>query len=163
MEATNFPGCNWKTKCLKPGSAYPNLHTKFTEILDNNSLIQKVEKPTTINSTLDLIITNQPSKVLRVDVWPVVSDNEIVFAELDDLRPVKHNQKSRQIPLYKKAKWDHIREDMAALRGPITIMYEATADNVNEMWKKFRDTHEPWRKQSDTIPITAWLQKGQIL
>ena len=110
----NFPGWNWKTKSLTSRTAYSTLHTRFTGVLDNSSLVQLVEEPTRQNNTLDLLITNQPSKVLRVDVMPGISDHDIVFAEFD-LRPVKHSQKPRQIPLYKKAKWDLIREDMAQL------------------------------------------------
>ena len=86
----NFPGWNWKTKSLKSRTAYPTLHTRFTEVLDNSSLVQLVEEPTRQNNTLDLLITNQPSKVLRVDVVPGISDHDIVSAEFD-LRPVKHS------------------------------------------------------------------------
>ena len=83
-----FPGRDWKTKTLKPNTAYSSLHVKFSDNLDNNSMVQTVEEPTRKNNTLDLLITNQPSKVQRVDVLPGVSDHDIVFAEFD-LRPVK--------------------------------------------------------------------------
>ena len=98
----NFPGWDWKNKRLKPKTAYPSLHTKFSEILDDVSMVQIVEEPTRKNNTLDLLITNQPDKILRVDVLPGVSDHDIVFAEFD-LRPIKYSQKPRQITLYKRA------------------------------------------------------------
>ena len=107
----NFPGWDWKTKILEPNTAYSSLHLKLSDILDNNSMVQTVEEPTRKNNTLDLLISNQPNKVLRVDVLPGVSNHNIVFAELD-LRPVKYKQKPRQIPLYKRANWDLIRVDM---------------------------------------------------
>ena len=135
----NFPGWDWKNKRLKPKSAYPSLHTKFSEILDDVCMVQIVEEPTRKNNTLDLLITNQPDKILRVDVLPGVSDHDIVFAEFD-LRPIKYSQKPRQIPLYKRANWDLIRSDMASLKDSITIMHDSDAVNVNDMWTTFRDT-----------------------
>ena len=93
---------------------------------------------------------------------PGISDHDIVFAELD-LRPVKHSQKPRQIPLYKKAKWDLIREDMAQLRDSISTMYDARAENVNDMWITFRDTlqaniatHIP-HKQTESKDKHPWI------
>ena len=110
---------------------------KFSEILDNNGLTQVVEEPTRKNNILDLLITNQPSQVLGVDVIHGVSDHDVVFAELD-LRPVQYEQKPRQIPLYKKANWDLIRADMSLLKSTISTMHETAS--VNDMWILFRDT-----------------------
>ena len=135
----NFPGFDWKTKRLKPNTAYSSLHTKFSDILDDSSMVQILEEPTRKQNTLDLLITNQPDKIMRVDILPGISDHDKVFAELD-LRPIKYNQKQRQIPLYKKANWDLIRQDMASLKATITCMYTADAVNVNDMWIKFKDT-----------------------
>ena len=135
----NFPGWDWNNKRLKPKSAYPSLLTKFSEILDDVSMVQIVEEPTRKNHTLDLLITNQPDKILRVDVLPGVSDHDIIFAEFD-LRPIKYSQKPCQILLYKRANWDLIRSDMASLKDSITIMCGTDAVNVNDMWTRFRDT-----------------------
>ena len=127
-------------------------------------MVQIVEEPTRKNNTLDLLITNQPDKVLRVDILPGVPDHDIVFAEFD-LRPVKYSQKPRQIPLYKRANWDLIRSDKALLKDSITIIYDSDAVNVNDMWTKFRDTlqtsaakHIP-HKQSKPKDKHPW--KGQ--
>ena len=162
----NFPGFDWKTKSLKPNTAYSSLHTKFSDMLDDSSMVQIVEEPTRKQNTLDLLITNQPDKVMRVDILPGISDHDIVFAELD-LRPIKYSQKPRQIPLYKKANWDLIRQDMAALKETITCMYKADAVNVNDMWIKFKDTlqtsatnHIP-HKQSRPNDKHPWI--GQEL
>ena len=128
-----------KNKRLKPKLAYPSLHTKFSEILDDDSMVQIVEEPTRKNNTLDLFVTNQPDKILRVDVLPGISDHDIAFAEFV-LRPIKYSQKPRQIMLYKPANWDLIRSDMASLKDSITIMCDSDAVNVNDMWTTFRDT-----------------------
>ena len=57
----NLSGWEWKTKTLKDNTAYPKIHTKFKDILDDNSLIQMVEEPTREENTLDLILTNNPT------------------------------------------------------------------------------------------------------
>ncbi|MEW8547734.1 MAG: endonuclease/exonuclease/phosphatase family protein, partial [Candidatus Thiodiazotropha sp.] len=156
----NFPGWDWKTKTLRPSTAHTNLHLKFSEILDNNGLTQIVEDPTRKNNILDLIITNQPSKVLRVDVIPGISDHDAVFTELD-MRPVRYKQKPRQIPLYRKANWELIRKDMASLKDTIHSKQESTS--VDDLWILFRDTlqasirsHIPHR-QSKTKDGYPWI------
>ena len=125
-------------------------------------MVQIVEESTRKNYTLDLIITNQPDKILRVDVLPGVFNYDILFAEFG-LRPTKYSQKPRQIPLYKRANLDLIRSDMASLKDSITIMYDSDAVSVNDMWTTFRDTlqasaatHIP-HKQSKTKDKHPWI------
>ena len=157
----NFPGWDWKTKSIKAGAAYTGLHHRFSDIIDNIGLVQIVEEPTLKNNVLDLILTNRPNKVLRVDVLPGVSDHDIVFTELD-MRPVKQKQKPRQIPIYRKAEWEPMKEDMKSLHKDMEAMYNSTT-GVNEMWEKFRDTlqhsinsHIPHR-QSRSIDGYPWI------
>ena len=97
-----FSGWDRKAKCIKAGAKYTGLNYRFSEIINDNGLVQIVEEPTRKDNTLDLFLTNRPSKVLRVDVLPGVSDHDIVFTELD-MRPVLQRQKPRQVPIYRKA------------------------------------------------------------
>ena len=46
---------------------------------------------------------------------PGISDHDIVYAELE-LFPSRTLQKPREIPLYKKAKWDNLRTDVKDIR-----------------------------------------------
>ena len=135
----NFPGWDWTCNALKPESAYPNLHIRFSDILANNSLTQLVHEPTRKANTLDLLLTNQPDQVLRVNILPGISDHGIVFAEMD-FRPEKHIQKPQLIPLYKKANWGEIKEDMKALKESITSLYSSDTTDVNTIWEHFKDT-----------------------
>ena len=98
-----------------------------------------MEEPTRKDNVLDLILTNRPNKVLRVDVLPGVSDHDIVFTELA-MRPVKQKKKPRQIPIYRKAEWEPRKEDMKSLHKYMEAMYNSKTTGVNEMWEKFRDT-----------------------
>jgi hypothetical protein len=49
-------------------------------------------------NTLDLVITNNPSRFTRVETIPGISNHEIVFSELD-ITVQKISQKPRTIPL----------------------------------------------------------------
>ena len=131
----NFPGWDWTCNTLKPRSPYPDLHNRFYDILADNALTQLVLEPTRKANTLDLLLTNQPDQVLRVDILPGISDHDIVFAEMD-FRPDKHVQKPRLIPLYKKANWGQIKEDMKSLNE--TLYFSDTTD-VNTLWEHFKD------------------------
>ena len=133
----NFPGWDWTCNTLKPGSAYPNLHIRFSDILANNSLTQLALEPTRKANILDLLLTNQLDQVIPVDILPDISDHDIVFAEMD-FRPEKHIQKPRLI--YRKANWGEIKEDMKALIESITSIYSSNTTDVNTMWEHFKDT-----------------------
>ena len=98
----NLPGWDWKTRTLRPNTKHPRNHYRLAEILDDNGLVQFIEEPTRNKNTLDLLITNIPSKILRTDIIPGISDHDIVYAEIY-IKPVKHKQTPRKIPLYKKA------------------------------------------------------------
>ena len=135
----NFPGWDWKSKSIKPRATHKVLHQRFSDIIDDSGLVQVVEEPTRKDNTLDLFLTNRPNKVLRVDVLPGVSDHDMVFLELD-MRPVKQKQKSRKVPIYRKAEWDLMKEDMKSLHTDLEAMYDSDSIRVNDMWEKFRDT-----------------------
>ena len=86
-------------------------HKEFINILNDNGLTQLVTKPTRLENTLDLMITNNPTRVNSTDILPGISDHEISLCELD-ISPTMNKQVKRSIPLYRKADWellsDHI-------------------------------------------------------
>ena len=135
----NLPGWYWRSTTLKPNATYPNLHQQFLDIINNNGLAQIVEDSTRLDNTLDLILTNSPSKVLQTDTLSGILDHDIVYSEFD-FRPVIHRQKPRSIPLYNKADWDSIRLDMMNLLKDLTDIFNDTKCTANTMWNTFRDT-----------------------
>ena len=116
-----------------------------------------------IKNTLDLLITNIPSKILRTDILPGISDHDAVYAEID-IQPVRHKQTPRKIPLYKKARWDSMKTDMSILLATIQHKVVVGTD-VNQLWDTFTDTlqesiinHIPQKiaKAKDKFP---WITK----
>ena len=59
-------------------------------MLDDNGLLQLVKEPTQERNMLDLVATNTPSDVNKVEVIPRVSDHCVPLVELD-IRPVRRN------------------------------------------------------------------------
>ena len=112
---------------------------------------------------MDLHITNIPSTILRTDIIPGISDHDAVYAEID-IKPVRHKQTPRKIPLYKKARWDSMKTDMSILLATIQHKVVVGTD-VNQLWDTFTDTlqerinnHIPQKiaKAKDKFP---WITK----
>ena len=132
----NLPGWDWKNNCLKQGTSYPNLHYKFSSILDDYNLVQLIEEPTRGDNILDLVCTNAPSRVNRTHTLPGIADHDGVYIEID-INPLKPKQKQRKVPLYKKADW-------AKLSSVVDNIYKqlrekCTSATTNELWLHFRD------------------------
>jgi hypothetical protein len=130
----NLPG--WETKSLKANTQHVNIHHKFTDILDDHGLVQMVEEPTRESNTLDLIITNFPNCFNRIETIPGLSDHDIVFAELKTI-PTKRTQRPRKIPLYKKAKWENIKDKLKMIKEEIEKMYKK-GNSTQELWDYFK-------------------------
>ena len=50
-----------------------------------------VEEPTRSQNILDLVITNNPSRVRKVKVLPGISDHDCSMVDLD-IRPIRYNR-----------------------------------------------------------------------
>ena len=159
----NFPGWNWKDKVLKPDTSNPSIHYKFADTLDDHGLIQMVEEPTRGPNTLDLILTNNPSRFPRTVVIPGLSDHDVVFAEVD-LQAATNKQKPRHIPLYRKANWDTMRLELGETYNKIKDLAVLGRD-AEELWTVFKtdlnrsiDSHIPHKlarvKKQPTLDIT---------
>ena len=157
----NLPGWNWLTRTLKPESTCQKNHYKFGDILDDNGLVQLVDEPTRGPNTLDLVITNNPSRFTRTKIIPGLSDHDIVFSEIDT-KPISRKQIPRKIPLYRKANWETIKKEMNDTHQKIKEL-AANGSSTEELWLIFKTNlnqsvtnHIPHKmaKQKDSLP---WL------
>jgi hypothetical protein len=158
----NLPGWNWNTRTLKPDSTYQKNHYKYGDMLDDNGLVQLIEEPTRGPNTLDFVVTNNPSHFTRPQVIPGLSDHDIVFSEIDT-KPLSRKQKPRQIPLYRKANWETMKEKITETHKKIQEL-EANGGTVGELWLLFKTRlsqsvmdHIPHKttKQKDSLPWIA--------
>jgi hypothetical protein len=122
---------------LKPNPTLPRLHHAFIDMLNDCGLEQLVEEPTRQENTLDLIITNSPQLIPRIEILPGLSDHDAVYCEVT-IHPQKRKQVPRLIPLYKKADWDGLRNSMTELQVRVEDMKSAAT--TEELWSTFRDS-----------------------
>ncbi|CAG2254954.1 unnamed protein product [Mytilus edulis] len=159
----NLPGWDWKAKCLKDNTQHVGIHQRFGDILDDNGLLQIVEEPTRQANTLDLLITNHPNSFTRVEILPGVSDHDIVFAEISVI-PSRKKQAARKIPLYSKANWDKMREDINNIKNEIVTM-ATSKSNINDIWLVFKTSLEKSvnlnipHKQARTKDSPPWISR----
>ena len=124
------------TSSIKPNTQHVDIHEQFGNIFDDNYFSQIVKEPTRLNNTLDLIVTNNPSLINRVEVIPGISDHDAVFAEVD-ISPRKNIQKPRIIPLFKKADWEGMRSHCDKLSQDSSILYKKLNLTVSTVCGKY--------------------------
>jgi hypothetical protein len=142
----NLPGWDWKENILKPNAVFTNLHNYFMDIINNNALSQLIDQSTRLTNTLDLVLANRPGKVLRTETIPGISDHDIVYTEFD-FRPVEPKQKPLSIPLYNKANWNNMKNDITSILDQLLQMFRDPDCNVNTMWEFFKQTLSKSAKQ----------------
>ena len=134
----NFPGFEWSSGSIKKNSPYPTLHQYFLDTISDHGLEQLVDKPTRENNTLDLLLTNSPSLVPRVEIIPGISDHAIVYAEIQT-QPARTNQGERVAPCYRKADWTGLRAGAKTLSDNIVQSAQENTPDVEDTWKEFKD------------------------
>ena len=79
----NLGHINWSIPSTTPGKPDIKSHEQLLDIMNDHSLEQMVTKPTRGDRTLDLIFTNSPSSVNKVETMPPTgnADHDIVYAE----------------------------------------------------------------------------------
>ena len=111
---------------------------QFLDIIGEHCITQVVNIPTHNDKTLDLLFTNSPSPVNRVNGMSRIGkvDPDIVYVKYD-IKVKRIEWESRKIYLYRPA-------DMASLKDHMAQCKEAylSEDNshmsVNDMWVKFK-------------------------
>ena len=131
----NLPGWDWKTKTLKTGSPHTKQHYFFGNTLDDTGLVQLIDQPTRKENTLDLVVTNLPNQVPRIEIIPGISDHDIVFIEFN-ITPSKIRQIPRNIPLYSKANWTTLKNEVTNMYDTIQTKFDTLS--VDELWNLFK-------------------------
>jgi hypothetical protein len=60
-------------------------------------LTQLVQEPPRNKNTLDLLITNYPIKIVRIDVTPGISDHDVVYAEMNINSAIKYTETKKNL------------------------------------------------------------------
>ncbi|KAL8618799.1 hypothetical protein ACOMHN_000227 [Nucella lapillus] len=131
----NFPGWDWAKMTMKPKTQNSETHHKLIEIIQENGLQQMVTFPTREANTLDLIITNTPQLISRVEPLPRISDHEVVYAELN-IETQRKKQVERNIRLYNKADWEKLQKSASETAKELDNMKDTAS--TEELWKHFK-------------------------
>jgi len=113
------------------------LHQKFGDIINDNGLAQIVQKPTRQRNVLDLIVTNKPNQLDRVQILPGIGDHNAVFCDFD-VSPSRRKLAPRRIALFNKADWSSFRMFVSNLGEEITRADSRSA-NSETLWQMFKD------------------------
>ena len=104
----NYPNFSWDAghvPSIKPGCSYQNLYDDFMHMLDDFRLVQMVTEPTRHENVLDLFLTTHHTLLQKTEILPNIADHDIMVADVN-VTPQAGRQKSRNVPLYRKADWD---------------------------------------------------------
>ncbi|XP_069106616.1 uncharacterized protein [Argopecten irradians] len=134
----NLPHIDWQNNTTIPGKTDTKLHQQLLDIIDDNSLTQMTTNTTRGDHILDLTLTNRPSIVNKTETSPPIgkADHDIIFTEID-VRLKKIRKQPRDIPLYGKANWDNIRNDLTHIN---TKLDEPTNQTIDDLWNLFKNT-----------------------
>ena len=133
----NFPSWDWTSMRLKPNPSYSDLHKTFIDMLADNGVEQVVKEATREANVLDLIITNQPQLVPRIEVQPGLSDHDLVFCEFN-INPQKKMKNPHPIPLYNKADWDSFKKATQSLSN--SMQEQSKTEPTESLWAQFKTT-----------------------
>ena len=156
----NFPSWDWPIMTLKPKPVYTRLHKDFIDMMHDHGLEQLVMEPTRLDNTLDLLLTNCPHLVPRVEVIPGLSDHNIPYCEFA-ITAARSRQVPRLIPLYSKADWKSIKSVMIDLH--LAMVSDQRNLTTEELWLRFKDafadaikSHIP-HKEARTKTSKPWI------
>ena len=93
----NLPNLHWRDcdPSIKLDCSFKQVYNYFIEFLLDSNLSQVVTKPTWLNNTLDLLLTN-PTLVNVVKYQPGLGDHDIVSAE-NLLKPASINENPEKL------------------------------------------------------------------
>ena len=159
----NLPYMNWDTPCHVSGQPGTMEHERCIDIFHDNGL-ENVVKGTThdLGSTLDLLVTNNPTAVNGIEILPSFSDHNPVFTEIA-LSAKRAKQKPRVVLAYKRASWDRIKAALNDIHQEI-LEKVRTASSIDSIWTLFRDKlceaineHIPTRTIKESIRM-SWVR-----
>ena len=159
----NLPKIDGQLLTPAPDCKHEQFYSDCLEAFSDSLLEKMVTLPTRGQNILDLFFTKNPTLVHKVSVLPGFSDHDIVIAEVNSRPELIKQVPRRDIPLYKKADWDQLKQSMRDIHTEL-LSNPATTD-IQELWDKFAsglqqgiDKHIPIRR-SGTKDGFPWINQ----
>ena len=137
----NLPKMNWQTVNPASNCNFISYYNNFINTFYDHNLTQTVLEPTRENNILDLFLTTNPTVVRRSSVIPGISDHNIALIDTNVAAQVRR-QRPRQIPLYKRADWDGLKQHMTRFHVDMTKSGAYNTITTNQLWEQFTNTLE---------------------
>lgn len=135
----NLGHMNWETHSVIPGKPNQKQHQQLLDIINDHGLKQVVNEPTRNDKTLDLIMTNYPSIVDKIETIPPLGEADHDIVSLECVLSLKRCQTTpRKIFKYKQANWTKIQQDIDKIHQEI-IEKKKTTD-INGLWQIFKNS-----------------------
>ena len=139
----NLPDIDWDEGVFRPNGRYAGCSRKMIDIATEHGLSQSVKDPTrTVGDTgnvLDLLFTNRPAQVNRVETMPSaeMSDHDPVYAEIS-ANALVTTKPPRQVPQYNRVKWEDFKRAGREV-GRAVLEASDAGQNVTSLWNILRD------------------------
>ena len=118
-----------------------------------------VLNPTRLSNILNFVL---PNLINNVQVVSGLSDHDVVVVQ-SKIRTSILQQASRKIPLYNKANWEGITNDLQSLEGDICDLISKET-NIDKLWEFFSnsilhviDKHIPHKTSRNTAAYHGYL------
>ena len=164
----NLPDINWQQNQVNEGSSRPCLHQTMLDIATWHGLEQVVQAPTFEGNTLDLIFTNRPAFVNRVEVLPGICRHHAVLCEIAS-SPIHVKQKTRTIQIHKRANTTEMKADMEQFRYEF-LSSDHTSQSADSIWVIFKNAylnvvnkHVPTKTITPHIRLRRLCNKRKIM
>ena len=133
----NVPGICWESLSHIPGTPHKQHCELILDVSDQYSLDQMVREPTRGSNILDLAFSNSPDLTKSCSTIPGISDHDHAVLMEVDLEAQRNKKASRTVPLYNKANWDKIRDDMETYEKEFFDTLPAD-HSVDENWESLK-------------------------
>ena len=148
----NFRGIDWDT--LEGNQPRDNL---FLEILEDNMMSQLVTEPTRKENILDLVLTNYPNAIEKVEVMEPFSTSDHNTVSLKLHCPLsRSNLSPRMAYLYSKGNYEALSEDVKHVQWENML----SGLTMDESWEIFQNEYS--RLVDTYIPIKCIHPGGKL-
>ena len=133
----NLGYMDWDIPCVITGKPNLEQHKLLLDILNDHSLTQIVNVPTRQGRILDLLLTNYPSIVDKLETIPPIgqADHDIVYTECStSLR--RCQAIPRKVLQFSKANWDQINSDLTQLYEKLILVKDSIT--TEQLWNEFK-------------------------
>ena len=134
---STFHDIDWDILSPEPGGTAPGLSKIPPEISNDFGLEQIVREPTSINNTLDLFFTTNPTIVDRSTIVPGISYRDGIPIIITSCKPRVIKQKPRKIYTYHKANTLALKEDLLKWSNNFAFK-DVSTKTVDEMYTEFQ-------------------------